>query len=231
MSKIKIILLIILSIFLYINSAFSDWCKYESEIEQCVSENNWWTPRSIEDFVCIQSTDKEKIAYQIVLDFKFKEIDEEVESYLDKLEKSKDLCFWENKSLSYLECIQDIYDRFKIYWKYWEVHNNYCSAIWEESIIQETVTCLWWETTVLNVQNYFNETDCMELADYKMSIYQEVALNILKINKQSVIKDARKEYVQEERSTYDTVLDLFMINLWYIERIWMKWPSKTLYPY
>jgi hypothetical protein len=39
-------------------------------------------------------------------------------------------------------------------------------------------------------------------------------------------KDDKKEYFQERRSAYDKVLDLIMVNLGYIERIWKKWPSK-----
>jgi hypothetical protein len=34
-------------------------------------------------------------------------------------------------------------------------------------------------------------------------------------------------YDQEIRTKYDKVIDLMMINLWYIERVWRKWPSKT----
>jgi hypothetical protein len=34
-------------------------------------------------------------------------------------------------------------------------------------------------------------------------------------------------YDQEIRTKYDKVIDLMMINLWYLERIRKKWPSKT----
>jgi hypothetical protein len=33
--------------------------------------------------------------------------------------------------------------------------------------------------------------------------------------------------MQEERTKYDKLLEIVMVNVWFLERIWKKWPSKT----
>jgi hypothetical protein len=48
----------------------------------------------------------------------------------------------------------------------------------------------------------------------------------LMLNKQQIKADDKKIYDQWQRKNYDKLLDLMMINIWYIERIWQKWPSK-----
>jgi hypothetical protein len=40
-----------------------------------------------------------------------------------------------------------------------------------------------------------------------------------------------KKYVIEERKKYNTLLDIMMVNIWYIERILKKWPAKIKKPY
>ena len=47
------------------------------------------------------------------------------------------------------------------------------------------------------------------------------------MNKQQVLRDEKKLYEQENRTKYDGLLDIMMVNMWYFERIWQKWPSKT----
>jgi hypothetical protein len=40
-------------------------------------------------------------------------------------------------------------------------------------------------------------------------------------------KDNKKEFFQVRRSAYDNLLNIIMINMGYLERMWHKWPSKT----
>lgn len=212
-------------------------CAYNGEVQQCFAENfpEWWWigfPESIEDFVCLQSNNKEEIVYQIVLDKKFKEIDEEIETYLSGLESEKDKYFWPDKKESYLEWVQQIYDDFKIYWKYWEKYLELCSpSSWDESILKETMSCLWWEISNLWSKDFFKDTTCMSLTTSKLDIYKEVAFDIMKYNKYEIREDNRKTHMQSQREKYDGVLDLFRINLSYMERIWKKWVSKTKTPH
>jgi hypothetical protein len=49
---------------------------------------------------------------------------------------------------------------------------------------------------------------------------------LLLLNKLQVSQDEKKEYVQKERKKYDWLLSKFRVNIWYVERIWAKWPSK-----
>jgi hypothetical protein len=70
----------------------------------------------------------------------------------------------------------------------------------------------------------------MLLAQQKLDIYKKVSYDLLKLNKDSVRKDDRKKYVQKERTMYESIVDLFNVNIGYLERVWMKWPTKTKNP-
>jgi hypothetical protein len=61
-----------------------------SEIDECVKANHESNARSITDYVCPNADWKntEKIAYQIIFDKKFKEIDKDVENFLTTLQNS-----------------------------------------------------------------------------------------------------------------------------------------------
>ena len=63
-----------------------------------------------------------------------------------------------------------------------------------------------------------------------MEIFNSVAFNIMQLNKAQVSKDQKKLYDHEQRTKYNKLLDIMMINVWYIERIWQKWPSKIKNP-
>ena len=53
----------------------------------------------------------------------------------------------------------------------------------------------------------------MDLVEKKLDIYNNVAQNILKLNKAQINKDSRKKYIQLERSKFNELQDMFMINL------------------
>ena len=52
---------------------------------------------------------------QIILDEKFSELDEEVEEYLDRLEKDKDAYFGNEPQANFLTAIDDITSNFSEY--------------------------------------------------------------------------------------------------------------------
>lgn len=223
MKKINYIIAF-LSLFLvvlfYINFVDAEWgCSYSWEISQCIEANKSWTTRSIEDFVCIVGT-SEEIAYQVVLDKKFKELDEEMDEYIVSLEEDKDRYFWKWSEKNYIDWINEIDDKRK---EYYEKYSKIC---WEE-IIKEVIACnIDKKTSNRNAKNYFQETDCMSLINKKLEIFDNVTYNVLKLNKKQVKTDDKKTYDQKQRENYDKLLDDMMKNSWYMERIWKKWPSK-----
>ena len=239
---ISFIVFTILSVAFFITSLYSNTasatCSYIGGIQQCFAENfpeggGLWFPESIEDFVCLQSNNKEEIVYQIVLDKNFKEIDDKIEEYLSGLELEKDKYFWENKSESFLNWIQQIYDDFGEKGPYYKEYLDLCDPKkWlEDTILTESIACLDWEISNLWWKNFFVDSYCMSLAITKLDIYKEVAVDIMKTNKHEIRVDDRKTHTQKQREKYDSVLDLFRINLSYMERIWKKWVSKTKNPH
>ena len=75
--------------------------------------------------------------------------------------------------------------------------------------------------------DYFDEQNCQRLVQTKLEVYKQVSYDILKLNKSEVLNNSTTLVTQDQRTKYDSIIDLFMINLWYLERIWKKWPSKT----
>lgn len=203
----------------FIDFAYSEWCEYQWKIEQCVAANDSWTTRSIENFVCIIGT-HEEITYQIVLDSLFKDLDEEMDKYIEDLEISKDRYFWKSRQKNFIDWLNDIDLKKKYFYK------EYSGICWAK-IIEEVVSCYDDEkTSNRNAKKYFQESDCMLLVDKKLEIFDEITFSILMLNKQQIKADDKKIYDQWQRSNYDKLLDIMMINLWYAERIWQKWPSK-----
>jgi len=47
----------------------------------------------------------------------------------------------------------------------------------------------------------------------KLEIYKQVTYDILKLNKNQVKKDEIKKYTQSQRTKYDKLLDIIMINI------------------
>lgn len=217
--------------------AYSLWgvCDYTSDIDECVRANREWNPGplAIDDYICIQDLSTERISYQIVLDKTFSEIDDKIEEYLQWLEDSKSYYFWKNAVSNFLEAVNDISNKFWIHWFYWIKYKNLCSvenidwSLNEESIQALTVACLWWKVSSANAKDYFKSSDCMWLAEIKLALYEDVAYDILRLNKHQVRKDEKKLFLQNERNKYDMLLEVFMVNIWYVERVWRKWPSVT----
>lgn len=211
-------LLLIFSLFIA-NSAYWEWCKYSWQIDQCISANDSGTTRSIEDFVCIVWT-PEEISYQVVLDQLFKVLDDEMDKYIQDLEMDKSRYFWKSRQKNFIDWLNEIDLKKKYFYK------EYSSICWEK-IMQEVISCNKDEyTSNRNAKNYFQESDCMSLVDKKLDIFDEVTFSILMLNKQQIKADDKKIYDQWQRTNYDTLLDIMMVNIWYAERIWQKWPSK-----
>ncbi|MDP2090108.1 MAG: hypothetical protein Q8K30_00795 [Candidatus Gracilibacteria bacterium] len=219
-NKISIYLSFIFLFFIYISEfVYSEGCKYQGQIEQCVSANDNGTTRSIEDFVCIVGTNEE-ITYQIVLDTLFKNLDDQMDKYIEDLEKEKNRYFGRTRKKTFIDGLNEIDLQKKYFYK---EYSSICGA----TIMEEVVSCYPdKKTSTQNSKKYFQESDCMLLVDKKLEIFDEITFSIMMLNKQQIKADDKKMYDQGQRTNYDNLLDIMMINLGYAERIWQKWPSK-----
>ena len=221
---------LIISIFFW-NIAFlyaEDSCKYTSQIEECREANKSWSPLAIKDFLCVSEIDEEKMIYNIILDDKFKEIDKEADLYLDSLENDKTRFFWPDQREPFLRWVDEIYEAF---WKNKWFYNAYKAQLVD--VRAETVACLpKSKTSIDEIENYFLNSGLLDsMINDKNSTRLKVANDILALNNQQVRKDSSKKFMQIRRTMYDSVANLFMINLGYLMRIMFKWPSKTKNPY
>ena len=229
MKKNLLSLIITISwIIFLLNISYSDEniCNYTIKVDKCLDANKDWSTRSLsesEKFMCIEWS-REEIIYQIILDEKFSEIDDEIDWYLTNLEEQKNKYFWPSAISNYIEAVDEIESKFAIWWEYWKQYNAVC---WIE-LIKEVQSCQDWTTSNINAKDYFKNTQCMNLVKLKLHIYRQVSYDILMLNKLNVRQDSAKEHMQEERIKYDEILDSMMINSWYMERISKKWPSKLL---
>lgn len=199
---------------------YSEWCKYSWQIDQCNSANENWSVRSIEDFVCIVWS-YEEVAYQVVLDMEFKKIDDEMDKYVEDLEKNKNTYFGVSRQKTYIDWINDIHTKRDYFYK------EYKDICWI-TLIKEVSACTDnKDTSNRNAKNYFIESDCMLLVNKKLEIFDDITFSVLMQNKQQVKADEKKIYDQWEKRNYNTLLEILMINLWYVERIWQKTPSIT----
>ena len=160
----KLFSIILLAIFVVSNtmnfSFAAETCEYQSEWEQCIQENTDWNPWSIDpelDFLCVSSTNHEKIIYNIILDKQFSVIDEKATKYLDELEKNKDFFFWPNRQAPYLVAIDQIENFFGIDWVFYNQYYNACNWANPDGIMQKSVSCLWWVTSI-GVSKWFFST-------------------------------------------------------------------------
>ena len=227
MKKISTFLIFI--IFLESISFSYAWenCKYTSQIEECREANKSWSPRSITDFLCVSEINDEKMIYNLILDDKFKKIDEASDEYLEYLENDKSRFFWPEQKEPFLIWIDEIYE---LYWKQWKFYKDYIDQLVE--IRSKTVECLWWKTSIVEVKNKFKISNQVNnLIEDKLSRRRKVAIDILTLNKQQIRDDSNKKFMQIRRTMYNSVSNLFMINLWYLMRIMFKWASKTKNPY
>lgn len=233
MKKILVILFLVCLWTIYVLN-FSYWeettCWYTEKIDACLNTTEKRALAEGDDwFVCIASENRERVVYQIVLDEKFKEIDKLIEDeYLTTLEEAKDRFFWPDASENYINASDEIEAKFAKYsqtW-YWKDYQEICWA-WDWSIIIESMSCLGWESNTQVIYDYFKASTCMELAEFKLYIYKQVAYDILLVNKLNVMQDSAKLHLQGERGNYDELLDAMNINEAYIDRISKKTPSFT----
>lgn len=207
-------------------------CQYTNEVEACYQANQpgWLWNRNIgwkDNPICIASQDREKIAYNIILDIKFKKIDEKVELKLKEIEKNKTEYFWTESEKTIFDAIPDLNHLFadSTTWFYKE-YQDICS---NNTILSEALACsnLWtvkeWSKFI---ENNTWDNICMSLAKTKLAVYRQVRSDLLKLNKKQVKDDYVKKHTQEQRTKYDDLLDKMSVNKNYINKINQKWNVK-----
>lgn len=208
------------------NELYGNQCKYRAEIEQCRQENLSWDPRSL-DFLCPQNRDTQFQTYQIVLDGEFNEIDLEIDNYLTQLQAQKKRFYgWEK---SYLDGYDEISQKFWPYGEYWKRYSQLCDISQENSIVQQSLSCLDDTSSTIQALEFFQSSKCAEIIDTKLFIYREVADDILYLNKAQLISDSQKTFHSAQRNTYSTLVDLMSHNIGLIHRIVKKYPSRNQY--
>lgn len=224
MKKFFIFFLFIIFCFNYQNTFWA--CNYQSEIDECVEANkNSWA-RKITEFVCTETNylNTEKIAYQIIFDMKFREIDKDIENFLETLQDSIQYYYWPNKKESFLDWINYINELFSPNWALWKRYNKFCIPSEVDSIISNYYSCIGAEesekvSTVKEWASYFSQSNCESLVEYKLFIYKKVAYNLLQVNKLDFLKEFRKKQLKSTREKYDEVIWNMYVNLDNIMRI------------
>lgn len=222
--KTPIIFFIFFLFFLNVNA--NNACEYQDKIKQCVDANANQTSRSITEFICPQSWDSEEIAYQIILDLKFKEIDKEVTEFMNSLQEWKNYYFWPDRKKSYLDWVNHINEVFWEYGVLWKRYREICDPSKDTSIVKAFLNCST-KTSTNTAWTYFPETECMRLVNYKLNVNRNVSYNVMQTNKLQILKDFRKKQFQITRTKYDKLIDNMFINLDDITRINWQWNYKT----
>lgn len=206
----------------------SDLCPYSGEFYQCVEANKSGSTRSIEDFVCLSSNNYFEIMGQIILDKEFQKLDKEVDTFFKNLEKNKDFYFGKNAKEPFTNGIDLIESKFDIYGEYGEKYMQICQLNAQTGVVKQTIDCFWGSMPSGESSRYlFEYSTCRNLVLTKLEVNKQVAYDVLQLNKHQVKKDEDKLYMQTERNRYDKLLEIIMVNVGYLERIWKKWPSKT----
>ncbi len=211
-------------------------CEYQSEIDQCIAANreSWAWSRSITAFVCANTywNNTEKIAYQVIFDMKFREIDKDIENYLKTLQNSIQYYYWPDKKESFLDWINYINEIFNPNWTLAIRYKKFCEPSNVTSIINNFYKCIGWDnskksSTISESNFYFSKWTCNDLVEYKLYIYKKVAYNLLQINKLDFLKEFRKKQLKSTRTIYDKIIWNMYNNLDYITRINSGWDNST----
>lgn len=194
-------------------------CEYAGAYYQCKQAQESNASRSMTDPLCSPTPDPESILDQIILDVKFKELDEQAMMYLKKLDADKDAYFWPDAEAGgELRAIDDITKNFSAEGYYYKKYKELCDG-W---ILAERTKCTGKipnTQAALRIKGSETATACMNLVNFKLDAYRQIAYIRLGLNKQEVLEDSRQEYFQKERTKYDALLSNMQTILGYIGRL------------
>jgi len=150
---------------------------------------------------------------QIILDEKFREIQEEKLEFVEALSEDKELVVEEPNRV-----IDDISKNFGKEDFFHKKYQEVC-AWW---ILKERLECT--QTApitlaALRVDDPELDDECMTQANMHLDIFSRWSAEIAKENKSTVLNDKHKEYVQSERESYWVILSTMQQILGHTERI------------
>lgn len=189
-------------------------CEYNSQFQQCVEANKNGAARSIKDFPCLQTTQNARILDQIILHEEFSKIDEQAETFMQKLEQDKESALKDMNTN--IDAISNNLGREGVYYQQYKDLCNW----W---ILKKRAECT---EKVANTEAGRRLKDapasqgCMQLVQDKLATYRQVSYDIQKLNKNKVLQDRKKQYVQQERTKYTMLTNMMMYITWHLERIW-----------
>ncbi|MDA9129344.1 hypothetical protein N9J72_02610 [Candidatus Gracilibacteria bacterium] len=201
-------------------------CAYAAQFEQCAVANKNGTALSIEEFRCIQNPDQSRMLDNIILSIKFKEIDTQVELFLEDIRNDKQRIV-DNRE----EVIDDI-------WYYLDregyFYNQY-QAVCNSGLLTERLSCTQEIPNVvgalyLDGSNY-DSRPCMNSVNTKINAYLWVADQILPLATSEYQNDTKQLYRQEERDRYTMLVDLMRAILGFLERLANGITHWTPFPY
>jgi len=191
-------------------------CEYDSKFQECMQANQWGNPRSIEDFICLQSQDQAKVLDQIILDTKFREIDDKAEALLDAYKNDKESSVTDlNRNLDDIYKMISGWGNGIFYTEFMALCNGW--------ILAERIKCteeIANTDAALRLKQWSQNASCKALVETKLDIYRQVAIDLQKVNKSEVNRDTRQKYEQEERTKYDALLQLMLDIIGFLERLY-----------
>lgn len=209
-------------------------CDYYDLMLDCKEKNKNGIAHLTTDYLCISSDNDEEILYNIILDKKFGLVDKKVDDYMKWLSSSKNYYFWKEKKSSFFQWVDIIGLKFGRFWEYWQEYNIVCDVARTDWVFQETLACMdavdgdgITRLVTERAGAFFEWSSCIQMAEKNLSIHELVAYDLMKVNKAAIRRDNRKRFMQNQRDKFENLLSLMRINVWYMERIWKKWPSKT----
>ena len=212
-------------------------CPYLAELKCCfaansIAQENEGEPDfekvdlslEIKEFICPSELDKDKILFQIILDKNFSEIDAEILLELNKLIIDEEKYFKED-GITFFQKQDEIRNKFKKNWYFWIKYEKACASIPQNFLACKPNTPTDKISSFLENENGY--TPCTYLFETKLRIYRNTIMRVLNKNKVKVQLMKKRAFMKELRWKYDKLLEKLLLNLWYIERLIKKWPSKT----
>lgn len=197
--------------------------EYFQKVCSCFKAREEGSARSLKNPICPETADmpEGKVAYQVILDMKFGEIDKEIKAYLKSLQKNttKDISqVMKNTKL----IIEDTSEG-----SYASRYQNICEKTSSNGIISAMVATFKGISTDTVVEY---EKDCKALVAAKMVVYKNMAKII---SMQSVMKSYQKDkntYMSSLRQEYVKFFEKWDSYIAGLGRIKAKWNSKVKNP-
>lgn len=226
----------------------TDKCEVKSQFYECLEANwfdknwvkTWSTPmnRMIDEYICISEDNHIKILENIILDTEFKKVEEWMDNFLNSLANNKEYYFTEwskNNEIIWIEDITKIFSNIPSEWsvmwfEYWAFYENFWWLCQWNEIFEKIMECKWSIPNIEALSTIYASweyNECMRLAETKLAIYENIAQNLLKINKGKVKEDNIDIYNKELNKQYDDLFKMFIINVDYMWAILNNWTSKT----